>query len=266
MFDDPLFLRLQRGLEPTRRALALEQRVRELVADLAMLVDAPRTFDPSASTRLFRISAPEFVSVTVGSRVFKALLDLAPACRLQIVHLSDDEAREQLRRSSLDLAIGRFVSAEGSPFKRQHFYDDEFCVVARQGNVLAPQRMSAAAYQRLVHVFAEADSEISRNDSSTDMDGLKFMVVPHWLTALAIVADSDFIATCPRRLAESQKDTLGLKIYPLPFEAEQIRVSMLTLQDSRDPATKWLSELLQTSVDQAAVKVSAPRAKKRIRL
>jgi len=248
VFDDPLFTRLQHGLMPTRKALELETRIDGLIEQLDHLVASGRAFSPQMAKRVFRISAPEFVAATIGSRVIEALVAMAPGCALHLVHLGDEEALVRLRSADLDLAIGRFGRSSDPGIEKSQFYQDEFCVAARSGNRHLPKRLTAAGYRRLMHVFAEADSEISRMDNVERMDDLRFMVVPRWLAALSIAAATDLVATCPRRLAESQAATLGLRTFALPFTVEPIKVSMATVRDSRDPALPWLRDLVLSCI------------------
>jgi DNA-binding transcriptional LysR family regulator len=248
ILNDPLFTRLQHGLMPTRKALELEPRVDFVVAQLDSLLGSRRMFSPQAAKRIFRVSAPEFVAATIGGRVMQTLMMTAPGCALHLVHLGDEEACERVRSGDLDLAIGRFGNPVDRGLVRTVFYEDEFCVAARSSNRHLPARLTAPAYRRLVHVFAEADSEISRLDTVERMDDLRFMVVPRWLAALAVAAATDLVATCPRRLAQSQAATLGLRTFSLPFAAPPITVSMVTVRDERDPAVPWLRELVLSCI------------------
>src|SRR3954463_11432365 len=60
VFDDPLFVRAQRGLVPTPRALALAAPVKQLIADSRRLI-VPDLFDPSTSEMTFTISSNDYM-------------------------------------------------------------------------------------------------------------------------------------------------------------------------------------------------------------
>ena len=234
---------------PTEQALAIEEQLDVVLSGLDQLVSGERSFDPATSARWFRIAAPEFVSVTVGGPLIADILARAPNCRVQLMHLDAEEARIQLARGQIDIALGRFDHAFDARLEARPCYDDEFCVVARPGHPGPSKRLTLRAYRDLVHVFAEARSEILPvEDTSSEMPELRFMIVPRWLAALAIVAQSDMVATCPRRLAESLAATLNLKVVKLPWEVPPIRVSLLKRKVSSDLAVDWLLERLNSVV------------------
>lgn len=253
-FGAQLFSRAQRGLEPTEFARGLEPQLHAVLEGLDGLLSQERSFNPAASDRWFRISAPEFVSVTIGAALLEAVSVLAPSCRVQIVHLEDDEARTQLRRGQLDLALGRFQHPGDASLEVLPGYEDRFCVAARVGHPLLSNRITLRGYRKLRHIFAESRSEVLPADTSGDMPDLKFMVVPRWLAALSIAAQSDMVATCPRRLAESQLATMRLNLFKLPWDVLPIRVTLLRRRDNHVPAVDWLVEQLMRVVS------GAPRA------
>src|SRR5947207_11256167 len=54
-FNDPLFVRVALHMEPTAKALALEKPVRALLDDMHRLRHEQTRFDPTQSTRVFRV-------------------------------------------------------------------------------------------------------------------------------------------------------------------------------------------------------------------
>ena len=58
-FDDPLFVRAQRGLRPTARAEALRQPLARLLQELGALL-APPEFSPADSQRRFQLATTDY--------------------------------------------------------------------------------------------------------------------------------------------------------------------------------------------------------------
>ena len=58
-FGDPLFVRTQRGIEPTARALALEAPVKQLLADANALLE-PQAFEPEVAAMTLTIAATDY--------------------------------------------------------------------------------------------------------------------------------------------------------------------------------------------------------------
>ena len=75
------------------------------------------------------------------------------------------------------------------------------------------------------------------------------MLAPHFASVPFIVAESNLIATVPKRLAIKLRGTLKLQLLPLPIALPALRLSMLWHERmDADPAHTWL----RGSVAQAA--------------
>lgn len=253
LFDDPLFLRRPHGLTPTRRAREIGPAVDALLALASELLDSTHGFDPESTRRLFRLSAPEFVAVTLGATLIRDMAARAPGCVVQVDHMDNADALRGLQHGVLDAALGRFRTDEpGEAFVCEHVYRDEYCLAARKGHPLVRRRISERRYRELFHVFAAAESEVSEQDRSVAIRDLQMCLVPRWLTALVTVAATDGVATCPRRLARSQADVLNLQVLDLPFHADPIDVSLVLPRGRRDPGADWFIDRIRAAVNAAA--------------
>ena len=80
------------------------------------------------------------------------------------------------------------------------------------------------------HIWAASYTEVLPSDSKFDYGELMAAaVVPQWLTALVLVSRSDALATCPRRLADSQAETLNLDVLDSPLMVAPVAFWMLEL-------------------------------------
>jgi len=100
--------------------------------------------------------------------------------------------------------------------------------------------MNKRKYKAHAHIWANSESETTRQDSNFDFSGHRGSIVSTWLPALVIAAQSDLIATCPRRLAESHAKLLKLAILELPQAAGSIDVDIAHRRDVSDKGTQWL--------------------------
>lgn len=248
LFEDPLFLRLPHGLQPTRRAEELAPHVEALIELSARTLGMGRSFDPGSATRLFRLSAPEFVVIAIGATLSRDLAASAPGVHYAIEHLEPQAAFEDLRQGRLDLALGRFDDASPQDLLVEPLYEDAYCVVARRAHPRFRRSVSASAYRDARHVFAESTSELTPRDRNTDYAAFRGVgTVPRWLAALIIVAQTDGIATCPRRLADSMSELLDLRLFEPPFATDPIRVSMARRRAHNDPASSWFAERVRSA-------------------
>ncbi len=246
LFADPLFVRRPHGLEPTRRALDLGPRIDALLDRMGETLRRRNAFDPAASERRFVISAPEFITALIGADLIGAFRAQAPRAQFAIDFLSPQSALEGLRRGQIDIALGRFgpLSQE---FAAETIYRDSYCVVGRRGHKRLKGRIGPVQYNTIGHVFAYSESEAGEHRGATP-DIAFTATVPGWLTVLAIVAASDAIATCPRRLAERQAKLLGLQVLKPPFEPLAIEVSAVRRAGSEDAGADWLLDRIREAV------------------
>lgn len=248
VFDDPLFIRRPHGLDPTRRALELGPRIDVLIDQLGEALRRGSAFDPATSARRFSVSAPEFVTAQIGADLTRTFQKTAPNASFVVSFQSQARSLEALRRGELDLAVGRFGPLPPD-FVAELLYEDRYCVAARKGHPRLKGRITTAQYNAIGHVYANSSSEGSEDERDQVAGDVAFVsVVPRWLTVLVMVAQSDAIATCPRRLAERQAKLLGLQVIKPPFEPNTIRVTAVRRAGSDDAGIDWLLAQIRKAV------------------
>ncbi len=249
LFGDPLFVRKPHGLVPTRRALELEPQVEALLALAQGTLGGREAFDPAASTRVFRMSAPEFVTDLIGGRLLNRLAQRAPGVVFTIEHLAQDRAAEALRRGEIDVAVGRFAPGFGGG-RAEVLYEDRYCVAARRGHPRIDGTIDLPTYAGVGHVYATAGSETAGDETLPEAFEGRVVAragAPHWLTVLVMVAASDAIATCPRRLAERHADMLGLQVLDPPFEPMRLTVEAVRRGGTDDPGVDWFLDQVRAA-------------------
>lgn len=244
LFQDPLFVRKPHGLEPTQRAIRLQPQVEQLLELTRHALDIGRYFDPTSSTRMFSLSAPEFVAATAATKLLGQFQAQAPKAGIRFSHLPEADVFEQLRRGELDVAVGRFEQAPIG-VALTPLYQDEFCLACRRGHPIAKGRITQRKYSSAHHIWADSPSETTAEDSEFDFSTLHGSVVPSWQTALFIAAQSDYVATCPKRFAESQAAMLNLEVLKPPMVAP-IKILLACRADLQDRGTQWFVEQLRS--------------------
>jgi DNA-binding transcriptional LysR family regulator len=238
VFGDPLFIRRPHGFEPTRRALALGPKIEALIDLAAEAMGRPDGFEPEVSRRVFQIGAPEFATALIGGALINRLRAVAPGIVFTVAHVAEEDAFKALRQGELDFAIGRFGAARPG-FTCELLFEDPYCIVARRGHPRADGRIDQAAWRDIGHVFAVSPSE--RASDGTAGEPIRWLAsAPHWMTVLLMVAETDAIATVPRRLAERHAERLALQVLDPPFEPNVIAVSVLRRAGVADAGADWL--------------------------
>lgn len=247
IFDDPLFTRRPHGLEPTRRARELGPRIDALIDQIDQTLQSGASFDPARTERQFLFSAPEFINALIGAKLVSAFRKLAPRASFATDFMSTADSLRALQRGEIDIALGRFGTLPQG-FEHEMIYEDRYCVAARRGHPQLKGRMTYKQYTSIGHVFAHSETETG-SDSESDTSDIKLTAtVPGWLTVLMLVATSDAIATCPRKLAQRQSSLLGLQVINPPFEPFRIEVKAVRRAGHADAGVDWLLDRIRDAV------------------
>jgi DNA-binding transcriptional LysR family regulator len=241
LFADPLFVRRPHGLEPTRRALELAPRVDRLIDMAGVVMGRDETFDPARSERQFRFAAAEFVTAIIGGRLVQTFRREAPRASFSVDFLQGAATLETLRRGEIDLVLGQFLRLPAG-VEAEALYQDRYCIVARRRHPKIKGAVDRRTYATLPNIFVGPSGETGITDATIPNPSLVSTValVPRWLTALTMVAASDAIATCPRRLAERMAGPLGLQVVDADFAGPRFTVSAVRRAGHADAGLDWL--------------------------
>ncbi|HEV2363907.1 MAG TPA: LysR substrate-binding domain-containing protein [Caulobacteraceae bacterium] len=262
VFDDPLFVRRSHGLEPTRRALELGPRIEALVEAIGQTVGEEAVFDPAVTRRRFRIACADPVESLIGPALVQAFRAEAPLATFTMRWAVLDRALRALRRGEADLAIGLFPEIPPA-FEATPLYDDDYCVIARAGHPLVIDgQIDLAAYATAGHVFVGNPDGAYADETPVDREAMNAtygelpgpdLIRTHgyvslWETAMLIVAATDVMADCPRRLAIRCAPRFGLEVLDRPFRPFRFTVQAVRRANAPDAGLDWLTAKLSEAV------------------
>lgn len=245
-FQDPLFVRVSRGMVPTKVATEMAPRVLEVVRSAEGLYGSKVAFDSASLTGRFQITTTEFIEQILGARLVARLMQEAP--KLQVVFRPTTgifPARE-LERGSLDLAIAGFFAKVPDGFIRQKIMTDTYSCIVRRGHpAVVGGKISLKTYSTLTHVLTSPQGDLwGAADQALKIKkmqrrvqaGFSSFFAPGW-----VVETSDAILTTPSRIAAVFAKHLQVECYPVPVEIPEITVYQVWHQRSQDDAGHaWL--------------------------
>ena len=251
LFGDPLLVRVPSGMQPTPRARALTEPVRDALAQLASALSPLATFDPGAGSRVFRIGTVDYLTSTLISALLARLridgievgLRVLSATRLTAPSMLDDE--------SIELAIGAFYP-DSARFVREVIFEEGFCCFVWRDNPAVSEGLSLAQYIASPHLLVSMDgSDSGWVDSELGRLGLSRRVVatvPHFVAAAAVLVGSEMIATLPRSMAR-MFESLGvpLRAFEPPLTLPTFSVTQVWHRvRHEDPGLVWLRGLIRS--------------------
>jgi len=239
---DPLLVRAGRGLVPTPRALALRERVGQLVQDGEAVLRPAEMLDLRQLTRTFTLRTREGFVENFGPDLIARVGAQAPGVRLRFVDKPDKDSTP-LRDGAVDLETGVIGKATGPEVRAQALFRDRFIGVVRMGHALSQGEITASRYAAGRHIaVSRRGLDKGPIDEALSPLGLEreiVTIVSGFSTALALARDSDLIASVPERHTGNLR--AGMYTFPLPVSLPEITVSLLWHPRlDADPAHGWL--------------------------
>jgi DNA-binding transcriptional LysR family regulator len=242
IFDDELFIRTPRGVQPTPRAMALRAPLTDALRLIRGAV-SPAAFDPARDERVFRIAATDYET----SLFAPLLLDLDPASvtpRYIFRALIRREAIEAVQAGDIDLLLG-YASDRRGGCDSETLFEEDYLVVARQGHPALGTALTLERYAAFGHVLMSPGGSLTGVVDKALADACLsrrvVVAVPYFFAVLATVARTDMIATLPRRLAAGHAKDFGLStmLPPMPIRFFPVRM-VWSRRLGVDPAIVWL--------------------------
>jgi DNA-binding transcriptional LysR family regulator len=239
---DPLLVRAGRGLVATPRALALRERVGQLVQDGAAVLRPAETLDLKRLVRTFTLRTSEGFVESFGPNLIARVGTEAPGVRLRFVQKPDKDS-VQLRDGIVDLETGVVGETTGPEVRAQALFRDRFIGVVRMGHALSKGRITSSRYAAGRHILVSRRGiDKGPIDEALKPLGLEreiVTIVGGFSTALALARASDLIASVPERHTGNLR--AGMHSFALPVSMPEITVSLLWHPRlDADQAHRWL--------------------------
>ena len=208
MFNDELFVRYGRGIQPTARAYQLFGSVRQAL-QLVQNELPGSGFEPLSSERVFNLCVCSPLDNALTSVIFNKVGEIAPNIHLVFKSALNQSTEHQLRISG--------------PMMENDIYQEEHAVVALD---------RYASFSQPWYDTADKQSRIAYQGNAM-------------VSVLNVVSQTNMVAIAPRWLASEFADKLDLQILPLPLKVNS-RTCYLSWHEAagRDKGHQWMEELL----------------------
>lgn len=263
-FDDPLFIRTARGMEPTPRAQALIAPARDVLARVEHDMLSGLAFNPAAANATFTLALSDVGEMVFLPRILERLQTVAPLATVRSVAPPPSELRQGLENGAIDLAVGYFPDLESSNFFQQRLFTHHFCCMLRADHPISSKRLSLRQFLGLKHVAVHAAGRsqelFERFLARHKIHPKVVLVTPHFMSLPAIVGQSDLVATVPHAIGMFSSSWANIKAVLPPFpDAPRIVLKQHWHRKAHhDPRSRWLrrlvSELFNQDSDQWTTK------------
>jgi DNA-binding transcriptional LysR family regulator len=212
---DPLVLRSGRGIVPTPRAAALVPTLSRALHDLDRAVHGD-AFDPASATGQFTLAMADAGQLVQLPRLAADFAEKMPRATLRVVGIDTLLSSGGLAGTEIDVAIA--AMPDGGPGLRfEPLYDERSVLVARPNHPLAGGPVSKRQLRALRHVdvhvapgrgYRGLAAAYARLGVARDVA----LVVPSFVAAAAVVAESDLVATLPESFVQRFGKIFGVRV------------------------------------------------------
>lgn len=241
VFGDELLFREGRQMRLTLRAQGLSETLPRVLQQVRRTLSAPVAFQPSTSTRTFRLSAPDFLASVVPA-LLQAVGRTAPSVRVEVLPLGQGSIRE-VTEGRTDALIGP-SALEGEGVRAAPLGAWDWAVFGRKGHP-AFRDWSLHAWSCCPHLKVgtselRGSGPIDRRTSELGIERVIGAVVPSFTMAASVLAQTNLLLTVPSvTLADVAVDH-GLEQHPVPFELPRMQLSVFrSAVAGEEPGVRW---------------------------
>lgn len=246
MFNDELFVRYGRGIQPTARAFQLFGSVRQAL-QLVQNELPGSGFDPLISERIFNLCVCSPLDNYLTSIILNKVHTVAPHIHMVFKSALNQNTEHQLRYQEIEFVLGY------DEFRRPEFscvplFNDEMVLVASKNHprINGPITEDSIYQEEHAVVSLERYASFSQPwyDSIDKQNRIAYQGMA-LISVLNVVSQTHLVAIAPRRLAAEFSEQLGLQILPLPMKLNS-RTCYLSWHEAagRDKGHQWMEELL----------------------
>lgn len=251
LLGDDLLVRGPQGLVLTPRAEAIRTPLREAIAQIERCLGDRQKFDPADATGLYRISAPDRLSLSIVPSLFERLQRFAPHMALHVVTADRKQAMDLLDQDETDLALAWYDEIPPH-LSTERLHEEALFCVFRPGHPLAKskKRFDIAAILSYPHIVVSAtggrsaifDELLARRKLRRHplVSVSNFSAVPHLLTR------SDMVGVFTKLASDVFEKSFGLAKRPVPLNVGKITTNMIWhVRNTNDGKHAWLRQQIR---------------------
>ncbi|MHC0061365.1 LysR family transcriptional regulator [Nostoc sp. UIC 10890] len=249
LFQDELFIRIGRQMQPTAKALEVAQGIKAALQQIRQTLETSQIFDSTTSRSTFTIGSSDYTSYVVMPKLLEVCRRIAPSINFRLIGFAKDFVGELLERREIDLALGVFQDPPRQTMQIPLF-PEHFVGICRLGHpILSEPTITPEIFANFLHVlFTLRQDEVGEIDKALAQCNLQRRVVlttPHLLVLPAIISSTDLVAAVPSRLVTPLAYQGALETFELPVQTQPWMISMLWSKlTQQDQANCWLRQML----------------------
>jgi DNA-binding transcriptional LysR family regulator len=247
-FNDPLFVRTPRGMDPTPYARSIADPVRQALGLIETTLASHVAFDPGESERTFRLHMSDIGEMVFLPSLLERLQRVAPGVRIETHSTPEAEIESALAGGELDLAVG-FLPGLRAPLRSHRLFRDAYVCMMRADHPRIGRRLTRRLFCEASHALVASVGAghrvIEQMFLAEGLDRRIALRVPHFMVVPMILGRTDLVVTVPERVAAVFERLGRFKTLALPIELPRTDVRVHWHERyEQEPGNRWLRELL----------------------
>lgn len=248
-FNDPLFVRTSRGMEPTPFTKSMLPVLRKGVNTIVRASEMQSSFNPLTDAHTFYIGACDYFEFVAMPLLAEVFAKKAPNVRLSIDMSSERVKMKRIENGRLDLHVGvNNQKPVSNNFNYWEWLSDQYVAVVPQWRDI-PDKLTTLQFA------SESQIHLPITEKASDViDTWLFeqnlyrniqMVTQSYAIGAMISARTGLLFPVPVKVAELLMTMIPLKIIELPDDIPPLSLSIIThkLYDHQESIQWLLSEI-----------------------
>ncbi|VWB47758.1 LysR family transcriptional regulator [Burkholderia lata] len=254
-FDDQLFIRNPRGIEPTPLAVELMPQVAAVLESVRLVVSPRGAFDPGRFQGMLSVAATDHAVLTIIGPVLARIQAAAPNAVLKLRPADSESALRMLDSGELDIVLGAgsFFQVP-QRFECQIVHKERFVGIARKGHPALVKRgnklhLDLDDFVRLPHILVSprGDARGAVDDALESLGRTRKVsaTCPSFLAVPFMVGVSESIAVIAERVALRLQDTAQISLFELPLALPTWEVLVIRARGrANEPVVQWITSMM----------------------
>ncbi len=231
-FNDPLFVRTSRGMEPTPFTKSMLPLLRKGVNSIVRASEMQSSFDPQNDAHTFYIGACDYFEFVAMPLLAEAFADKAPNIRLSIDMSSERVKLKRIENGRLDLHVGVDTQQPVSKnFNYREWLQDKYVGLVPRWRDINPKLSTLEfAAENQIHLPVTENKADSIDAWLLEQNLYRNiqMVTQSYAIGAMISARTGLLFPVPLKAAELLMTMMPLKMIDLPDDTPPLSLSIIT--------------------------------------
>jgi DNA-binding transcriptional LysR family regulator len=242
LLGEPLFRRTRDGMAPTYFATQLYEKFRIAISEVEGAIESTRKFDPSRSSRRFRLAMSDLGEITFLPHLMELVQKIAPDLGFDIVAVDVTKLEEWLNAGKIDAAIcNRGVPVDSAG---EVIFTDHYVCLASNRHPRLSSKLTMKQYLAERHVVVDPSTGHSVVEERLQELGCTRKIalrVPHFSVLPEVIATTDLLLVLPSGAARRFAAQHPVRAFDLPFKVRKLETMLRWHEHSGDiAALRWL--------------------------